>query len=248
MLPNAWYFYDARVPFRDGSWVPLDDCFEYGHARILNVLCSTVASQHLRLKQILVYIPCYCSADDAWAKHSRESKIDIERCFPADGLARILEPIRKLRVRRIRFLHECMSPHIAELQGVFQDLTDTVQSSTTGNTVSSDEIEWCNLWQEAQRSKPLSYTVKRHLKEAWRYMNNCFTNWHRPAVGPEMYQQRSRHHLGEARQDLARRTWDEELMLKVAMLSDLHERESTWMSHWWDEESMLSVASATFLS
>ncbi|KAI4275235.1 MAG: hypothetical protein LQ337_003374 [Flavoplaca oasis] len=243
VVPNAWYFYDAkdRVP-----WAQLDNSFEYGLARTLSVLCCTLASQGLGLKKILVYIPCYCSSDNIYAKDDRENRIYKERCFPADGLARILEPIRKLRASRIRFVHQCTSPHIAELQGVFQDLTDAVQSSTTGTAVSKDETVWCNLWQEAQRRKPFSYTIERHLDEAWNYMNGCLTELDWPVVGPEMYPQKCRYHLEEARQDLERRFWDEELMSEVAVLSDRHERRTICMSGSWDEYSMSNVA--TFLS
>ncbi|KAL8899842.1 MAG: hypothetical protein Q9192_001368 [Flavoplaca navasiana] len=243
IIPNAWYFYDAkdRVP-----WAQLDNSFEYGLARTLSVLCCTLASQDLGLKKIMVYIPCYCSSDNIYAKYDRENNIHKERCFPADGLARILEPIGKLRARRIQFVHECTSPHVAELQGVFQDLNDAVQSSAMEMAVSKDEMVWCNLWQEAQRRKPFSYTIERHLDEAWNYMNGCLTELDWPVVGPEMYPQYCKYHLEEARQDLERRAWDEALMSEVAVLSDWHERRAIRVPHSWDEYSMSDVA--TFLS
>ena len=243
VIPNAWYFYDAkdRVP-----WAQLDNSFEYGLARTLSVLCCTLASQNLGLKVILVYIPCYCSSKITYAKYDRENRIYKERCFPADGLARILEPIRKLQARRIQFVLECTSTHVAELQGVFQDLTDAVQSSATREAVSKDEIVWCNLWQEAQQRSPFSNTIERHLDEAWNYMNGCLTELEWPVVEPEMYPQYCKYHLEAARQDLERRAWDEELMSEVAVLSDQRERRTICMSRSWDEYSMSNVA--TFFS
>ncbi|KAL8851718.1 MAG: hypothetical protein Q9221_003328 [Calogaya cf. arnoldii] len=239
-IPSAWRYYH----YIDLKWhAPIGDCddhFEPGQAEVLSVLCNNLASQAQRLKSVLVYLPCYCSTDCPTASYDHMDKKDSQRCFPANGLAPILEPLLRIRARRIRFVHGCKSPVIAELHAVFEDLIATVESSTPVLPLSYDEIEWCDLWQEAhQRVCP--WELSDHLLEAWCYMNSRFTQLRPPRVEPAMYQDKYRHHLQEARTFLETHKWDEDSMSAVAAFDYLSETSTIWSSRCWDEDLMSSV-------
>ncbi|KAL8995825.1 MAG: hypothetical protein Q9169_004515 [Polycauliona sp. 2 TL-2023] len=144
----------------------------YNHAEALSVLCNSLASQSLRFKNVVVAMPCYCTAPDFMAKYELTPRTDKHRCFPADGLEHLLAPLGRLRAHRIQFVHECESPHTAELHAIFHGVAATVQSLTPMTGVSKEESEWSNLWQEANLNRPSTPVVYK-LKEAKDYLDKC---------------------------------------------------------------------------
>ncbi|KAI4275236.1 MAG: hypothetical protein LQ337_003375 [Flavoplaca oasis] len=180
----------------------------------LGVLCSDLVSHAHRLKNLVIYIPCECSREPAyWIRRVRADG-DWQRCFSVERLARQLAPLRRLRVRRIRFVQKCHSPYIAEIQPLLQDIAATVRSSRPVEPLSRDWNDWWDLRCEAHKKGMPGYssflvTAALHSMSSW------FTDSHPLDSLGKSYQDQYRDHLQALREGLDHHTWDEDLMLTV---------------------------------
>ncbi|KAL8780918.1 MAG: hypothetical protein Q9213_006258 [Squamulea squamosa] len=179
-------------------------------SRMLGILCNDLASYSPRLKNVVVYLPCQCPDDHTW-RVQYDRGAHWQRCFNADGLSPLLAPIRRLRSHNIRFVHECKSPVIAELQHVFQEYTAKVQSSEPVERYSREQIEWFDLRLQAKR-RGVYEQIKNDLIKAWFYIND----WSNDQVRNPSEQRIFQYYFEKARDRLESCRWDEELMLSVA--------------------------------
>ncbi|KAL8767732.1 MAG: hypothetical protein Q9209_005818 [Squamulea sp. 1 TL-2023] len=191
------------------------DCQNYWSVlttKLLSVLCDDLASQCLRLRNVVVYLPCECAHDHRWiVQHRRGS--NWQRCFRADGLAWLLDPIGRIRSRNIRFVHECKSPVIAELQPVFWEFIAMVQSSMPAASLPEKHNDWLALRLEAKRRGQYE-RIKEDMRQAWMYMDDWLLF---PPPGlPEVEWMTFQYNFEKARDNLEACNWNEELMLSVA--------------------------------
>ncbi|KAI4266433.1 MAG: hypothetical protein L6R38_008743 [Xanthoria sp. 2 TBL-2021] len=191
-------------------------------AKNTGVFCNDLASHGRRLKNVVVYLPCECSREDpSWLGPLRAGR-DWQRCFPTERLLRHLAPLRRLRARRLRFVHKCKSPVIAEIQPILRNLVGTVQSSNPVEPLSKDQSDWCSLREEA-RQKGLRGCIRWPLHGALMNMSSWFTDSRLFDKQGKAFQAQYQDQLQYLRALLKEHTWEEDLMLSVTgpLLSEL---------------------------
>ncbi|KAL8921637.1 MAG: hypothetical protein Q9172_003885 [Xanthocarpia lactea] len=167
-------------------------------AKLLSVPCNDLASESPRLRNLTVYLPCRCPENHGYKAGDRRPA--HLQCFHADKVAALLAPIRRLRARSIRFVLDCTSQVIAELQPVFQDIVAIVQSSKPIESLTSKQNEWFELRLEAKR-RGFFEEISRELKSAWYDIGDRYRIRPYATVEEETYQfhmQRPRQRLEES--------------------------------------------------
>ncbi|KAI4217798.1 MAG: hypothetical protein LQ349_009020 [Xanthoria aureola] len=193
------------------------------YTKLTGVVCNDLASCSPRLRNVVVHLPCECTTWDFALFGQVRASSDSQRCFPAERLERALAPIRRLRVRRLRFIHKCQSPTVvAEILPILQDLIATVQSSNPVAPLSKDERVWYDARLEA-RQKGLEQRCQWDLDRAQLNMSSWFTDSRLLDCWGKEFRPQCQDNLQELRVILDAGTWNEDLMSSVAgpLLSEL---------------------------
>ncbi|KAL8774245.1 MAG: hypothetical protein Q9209_000996 [Squamulea sp. 1 TL-2023] len=184
-------------------------------SNLIGLVCNDLAFLCPRLTNVVIYLSCRCPGQQSIKDDPRPEMAallhgpDWQRCFKADGLTRLLQPIRRLRADKIRFRHDCKAPLVAELEPIFRDFTGIVQSSEPVEALTSIHCDWQNLRLEAKRRGHYE-RVRDELRRAWFGLRDVATGRHMPEAEEAL-----KWVLQIAQKKMEECRWDESLMTAV---------------------------------
>ncbi|KAL8851717.1 MAG: hypothetical protein Q9221_003327 [Calogaya cf. arnoldii] len=187
-----------------------------------DIFCNDLVSHCGRLQNLVVYLPCQCSREHNTGHQAGtsppvvEGKDRTKRCFPVERLKGYLAPLRRLRAQRLRFVHKCKSPVIAEIQPILQSLVATVQSSNPIEPLSKDQSDFYGLRLEAQRQCLDKFLW--HFDQAMHNLSSEYTDSRVVDRSGNTFQFQFEHHMKHMQKLLVDHWFDDDLMLSVVNL------------------------------